>query len=147
MVVYDVTSETSFSSCAKWLERVKSQKPEVQIPGSVNSLSKNRLLKKYMSNISEQKIYDIEHIYSTLALQIWDMAYFYIFAFSHTNLSNIGNIFSVRIIFKIVAPECSIFCLLIDMYRCMSRSSLRMGVGQIEPSLENSKSKLIKFTL
>lgn len=43
MVVYDVTSETSFSSCAKWLERVKSRKPEVSIPGSVNSLSKNRL--------------------------------------------------------------------------------------------------------
>lgn len=33
MVVYDVTSETSFSSCAKWLERVKSRKPEVSIPG------------------------------------------------------------------------------------------------------------------
>ena len=34
MVVYDVTSETSFSSCAKWLERVRSQKPEVHIPGN-----------------------------------------------------------------------------------------------------------------
>merc|ERR1712150_257566 len=29
----DVTSETSFSSCAKWLERVKSQKPDVNLPG------------------------------------------------------------------------------------------------------------------
>jgi hypothetical protein len=28
MVIYDVTSETSFSSCAKWLERVRSQKPD-----------------------------------------------------------------------------------------------------------------------
>ena len=34
LVVYDVTSETSFSSCAKWLERVRSQKPEVHIPGN-----------------------------------------------------------------------------------------------------------------
>ncbi|VDI27157.1 intraflagellar transport protein 27 homolog [Mytilus galloprovincialis] len=33
MVVYDVTSETSFSSCAKWLERVRSQKPDVHLPG------------------------------------------------------------------------------------------------------------------
>ncbi|KAL5019284.1 hypothetical protein ScPMuIL_005006 [Solemya velum] len=35
MVVYDVTSETSFTSCAKWLNRVMSQKPEVHIPGVV----------------------------------------------------------------------------------------------------------------
>ena len=34
MVVYDVTSETSFSSCVKWLERVRSQKPDVQMPGT-----------------------------------------------------------------------------------------------------------------
>ncbi|XP_013384370.1 intraflagellar transport protein 27 homolog [Lingula anatina] len=33
MLVYDVTSETSFDSCAKWLERVRSQKPEMQFPG------------------------------------------------------------------------------------------------------------------
>ncbi|XP_064644206.1 intraflagellar transport protein 27 homolog [Lineus longissimus] len=33
MVVYDVTSETSFNSCAKWLERVRSQKPGVAVPG------------------------------------------------------------------------------------------------------------------
>ena len=33
MVVYDVTNESSFNSCAKWLERVRSQKPEVQMPG------------------------------------------------------------------------------------------------------------------
>lgn len=33
MVVYDVTNETSFNSCAKWLERVRSQKPDVAMPG------------------------------------------------------------------------------------------------------------------
>ncbi|XP_041362999.1 intraflagellar transport protein 27 homolog [Gigantopelta aegis] len=33
VVVYDVTSETSFSSCVKWLERVRSHKPDVQMPG------------------------------------------------------------------------------------------------------------------
>ncbi|KAK3091502.1 hypothetical protein FSP39_020289 [Pinctada imbricata] len=35
MVVYDVTSEVSFSSCAKWLERVRCQKPETKLPGVV----------------------------------------------------------------------------------------------------------------
>ena len=37
MVVYDVTSEQSFASCAKWLERVKVQRPgaEVPLPGEV----------------------------------------------------------------------------------------------------------------
>ena len=33
LVIYDVTNESSFNSCAKWLERVRSQKPEVQLPG------------------------------------------------------------------------------------------------------------------
>ena len=33
MVVYDVTSETSFNSCAKWLERVRSHNHDVSIPG------------------------------------------------------------------------------------------------------------------
>ena len=33
MVVYDCTSETSFSSCVKWLERVRAQSPNTQIPG------------------------------------------------------------------------------------------------------------------
>ena len=33
VVVYDVTNETSFNSCTKWLERVRSQKPSEQIPG------------------------------------------------------------------------------------------------------------------
>lgn len=33
MVVFDVTNNTSFHSCAKWLERVRSQKPEVPFPG------------------------------------------------------------------------------------------------------------------
>merc|ERR1711963_1040694 len=33
MIVYDVTDETSFSSCVKWLERVRSMKPHTQIPG------------------------------------------------------------------------------------------------------------------
>jgi len=33
MVVYDCTSETSFSSCLKWLERVRSQAPNMHIPG------------------------------------------------------------------------------------------------------------------
>ena len=33
MVVYDVTNEMSFASCAKWLERVRSQKPDVTFPG------------------------------------------------------------------------------------------------------------------
>lgn len=32
-VVYDVTSETSFSSCEKWLERVRTQKPGATFPG------------------------------------------------------------------------------------------------------------------
>ncbi|ELT87120.1 hypothetical protein CAPTEDRAFT_80634, partial [Capitella teleta] len=32
VVVYDVTNETSFNSCAKWLERVRSQKPSVTMP-------------------------------------------------------------------------------------------------------------------
>ena len=38
MVMYDVTSETSFSSCAKWLERVRSQKPDVHLPGKLHIL-------------------------------------------------------------------------------------------------------------
>jgi len=33
MVVYDVTNETSFSSCEKWLEQVLAQKPGVKLPG------------------------------------------------------------------------------------------------------------------
>ena len=33
VVVYDVTDETSFSSCVKWLERVRTQAPNVNIPG------------------------------------------------------------------------------------------------------------------
>ena len=33
MVVYDVTSETSFNSCAKWLERVRAKRPDVTLPG------------------------------------------------------------------------------------------------------------------
>ncbi|XP_064615765.1 intraflagellar transport protein 27 homolog [Liolophura sinensis] len=33
IVVYDVTNETSFSSCQKWLERVRCQKPELQPVG------------------------------------------------------------------------------------------------------------------
>lgn len=41
------------------------------------------------------------------------MVYFYIFVFLYINLLNIGNIFLVRIILKIVENECSIFCLLI----------------------------------
>ncbi|CAH1794543.1 unnamed protein product [Owenia fusiformis] len=41
MIVYDVTSETSFSSCAKWLERVKSQKPEVSTPGVLVAAKKD----------------------------------------------------------------------------------------------------------
>lgn len=32
MVVYDVTNETSFSSCEKWLEQVRAQKPGVKLP-------------------------------------------------------------------------------------------------------------------
>ncbi|KAK6170112.1 hypothetical protein SNE40_018587 [Patella caerulea] len=35
IVVYDVTSETSFSSCEKWIERVRSQKPDVPFPGAL----------------------------------------------------------------------------------------------------------------
>nr|KAG5713771.1 hypothetical protein BaRGS_024398 [Batillaria attramentaria] len=35
MVVYDVTEETSFSSCVKWLERVRAMKPDTNIPGVV----------------------------------------------------------------------------------------------------------------
>ncbi|ESO84213.1 hypothetical protein LOTGIDRAFT_108201 [Lottia gigantea] len=33
IVVYDVTNESSFSSCEKWLERVRSQKPDLMITG------------------------------------------------------------------------------------------------------------------
>ena len=33
VVVYDVTDETSFSSCTKWLERVRAVTPNVTIPG------------------------------------------------------------------------------------------------------------------
>ena len=33
VVVYDVTNEQSFKSCAKWLERVRAQKPEQPFPG------------------------------------------------------------------------------------------------------------------
>lgn len=33
VVVYDVTNETSFNSCAKWLERVRAQKPNMPFPG------------------------------------------------------------------------------------------------------------------
>ena len=32
MVVYDVTSDQSIDSCAKWLERVKAQKPTPELP-------------------------------------------------------------------------------------------------------------------
>ncbi|GFO28636.1 intraflagellar transport protein 27 homolog [Plakobranchus ocellatus] len=35
MVVYDCTSETSFSSCKKWLERIRSQCPDIQVPGAL----------------------------------------------------------------------------------------------------------------
>lgn len=35
VVVYDCTSETSFNSCQKWLERVRNVKPELHIPGKV----------------------------------------------------------------------------------------------------------------
>ena len=34
VVVYDVTNEQSFKSCAKWLERVRAQKPEQPFPGA-----------------------------------------------------------------------------------------------------------------
>ena len=41
MVVYDVTSDQSFDSCAKWLERVKAQKPtpELPLPGETNIIT------------------------------------------------------------------------------------------------------------
>ena len=37
VVVYDVTSTQSFSSCSKWLERVRAQRPavEVHLPGAL----------------------------------------------------------------------------------------------------------------
>ena len=45
MVVYDVTNKQSFSSCSKWIERIKAKKatPESPLPGTkVNKLaSKN----------------------------------------------------------------------------------------------------------
>lgn len=89
MVVYDVTSETSFSSCAKWLERVKSQKPEVQIPGSVNSLSKNRLLKKYMSK--KYKTLNTCLLYfSTPKSETWHI---FIFLHFHTQICQILAIY------------------------------------------------------
>ena len=39
MVAYDVSSEQSFDSCVKWLERVRAQKPavETQLPGTLYS--------------------------------------------------------------------------------------------------------------
>ena len=48
LVVYDVTSETSFSSCAKWLERVRSQKPEVHIPGNYKRIYCSIVLNVYV---------------------------------------------------------------------------------------------------
>ena len=38
VVVYDVTDETSFSSCTKWLERVRAMTPNVTIPGQSGAL-------------------------------------------------------------------------------------------------------------
>lgn len=35
MVVYDCTNEATFNACVKWIERVRSQKPEMQIPGTL----------------------------------------------------------------------------------------------------------------
>lgn len=37
VVVYDVTNTQSFSSCSKWLERVRAQRPaaEVHLPGAL----------------------------------------------------------------------------------------------------------------
>lgn len=42
MVVYDVTNKQSFSSCSKWVERIKAKKatPESALPGiKVNNLA------------------------------------------------------------------------------------------------------------
>ncbi|XP_067932288.1 intraflagellar transport protein 27 homolog [Watersipora subatra] len=33
MAVYDCTSDSSFNSCSKWIERVRTQKPEMNVPG------------------------------------------------------------------------------------------------------------------
>ena len=33
LLVYDVTSKSSFTNCAKWLERARAQKPEQPFPG------------------------------------------------------------------------------------------------------------------
>ena len=41
MVVFDCTSETSFNSCIKWLERAKSQKPGSRLPGKKLRISYN----------------------------------------------------------------------------------------------------------
>ncbi|KAH3862771.1 intraflagellar transport protein 27 homolog isoform X2 [Dreissena polymorpha] len=35
IVVYDCTSETSFNSCEKWLQRVRQLSPDVNIPGVI----------------------------------------------------------------------------------------------------------------
>jgi len=43
MVVYDVTNETSFSSCEKWLEQVRAQKPGVLFPGKLKMQRMKRL--------------------------------------------------------------------------------------------------------
>ncbi|CAH1269136.1 IFT27 [Branchiostoma lanceolatum] len=32
-LVFDLSSEPSFHSCSKWLERIRSQKPEIVLPG------------------------------------------------------------------------------------------------------------------
>jgi len=58
MVVYDVTSETSFSSCEKWLERVRSQKPGVPFPG-VLVANKVDLVERRM--ISTQQGQELAH--------------------------------------------------------------------------------------
>ena len=42
MVVYDVTNKQSFSSCSKWVERIKAKKatPESALPGiKINNLA------------------------------------------------------------------------------------------------------------
>ena len=63
MVVYDCTSETSFNSCQKWLERVRQQKPEVHIPGILQSSPTEKY--KYFSYFAMKTYYRIRPNYRT----------------------------------------------------------------------------------
>ncbi len=53
MVVYDVTSESSFDSCAKWLERVRAKKRDVQLPGTAVAHPTNCLVRQILFKVEQ----------------------------------------------------------------------------------------------